>query len=459
MADYVSPEARRRIATGLMAAQYAENPPTAPMGYDFDAAPLSPGLMNFAAQRGQPGVIQKTLGLIPGFDQDGKRGAQSWGNALMSTAQFPIDAVAGMGQALTAPARAYRGEFDPVSEEGVGEALNVAGNAMMGGLAAPKPRGVVGSAGGDLKGAALGAIPDTPGIRAYHGSPHDFDKFDLSKIGSGEGAQAYGHGLYFAENEGVAKSYRDGLTQVDGYQGTAADLIRHHSGDRVAALNEAKRGIDKYAATDPPTSREWQKVAGVLSDETYSGPGRMYEVNIKANPDDFLDWDKRLGEQSANVRDKVKSLMLASREIPADPEGAYKQAIERYNAGPKATAVTDDPGVIQAYDAMRLARQGDKAFDRQKIGALLQESGRWSPEDARRTFLDAGIPGVKYLDRGSRTAGDGTSNYVVFDDKLIEILRKYGLLGMAGGAAAAEYGGNSLMPSRPASPQYRPGDA
>lgn len=150
MADYVSPEQRRRIAGGLMAAQYAENPPSAPMGYDWNAAPLSPGLMNFAAQRGQPGVIQKTLGLIPGFDQDGKRAAQSWGNALMSTAQFPIDAVAGMGQALTAPARAYRGEFDPTSEEGVGEALNVAGNAMMGGLAAPKPRNVVGSAGGSL---------------------------------------------------------------------------------------------------------------------------------------------------------------------------------------------------------------------------------------------------------------------------------------------------------------------
>ena len=46
-------------------------------------------------------------------------------------------------------------------------------------------------------------------ITAYHGSPHDFDRFDLSKIGTGEGAQAYGHGLYFAENEGVAKGYRD----------------------------------------------------------------------------------------------------------------------------------------------------------------------------------------------------------------------------------------------------------
>jgi hypothetical protein len=54
------------------------------------------------------------------------------------------------------------------------------------------------------------------GFKAYHGSPHDFDKFSLSKIGTGEGAQAYGHGLYFAEKEGVAKSYRDALAKADG---------------------------------------------------------------------------------------------------------------------------------------------------------------------------------------------------------------------------------------------------
>ena len=42
------------------------------------------------------------------------------------------------------------------------------------------------------------------GIRAYHSSPHDFDKFDLAKIGTGEGAQVYGHGLYFAESPAVS---------------------------------------------------------------------------------------------------------------------------------------------------------------------------------------------------------------------------------------------------------------
>ena len=50
------------------------------------------------------------------------------------------------------------------------------------------------------------------GITAYHGSPHEFDQFDTSKIGTGEGAQSYGHGLYFAESEPVAKKYRDKLS-------------------------------------------------------------------------------------------------------------------------------------------------------------------------------------------------------------------------------------------------------
>lgn len=64
------------------------------------------------------------------------------------------------------------------------------------------------------------------GLRLYHGSPHDFDKFSMDKIGTGEGAQAYGHGLYFADNETVARTYRDkvsamlGMSQADVAQAT-----------------------------------------------------------------------------------------------------------------------------------------------------------------------------------------------------------------------------------------------
>jgi hypothetical protein len=51
-------------------------------------------------------------------------------------------------------------------------------------------------------------------LKAYHGSPHDFDQFSLGKIGTGEGGQAYGHGLYFAEQEATAKAYRDRLQRL-----------------------------------------------------------------------------------------------------------------------------------------------------------------------------------------------------------------------------------------------------
>ena len=49
------------------------------------------------------------------------------------------------------------------------------------------------------QGMLMGSIgPEGKGFTAYHGSPHAFDQFDLSKIGTGEGAQAYGHGMYLA---------------------------------------------------------------------------------------------------------------------------------------------------------------------------------------------------------------------------------------------------------------------
>ena len=58
--------------------------------------------------------------------------------------------------------------------------------------------------------------PTKPGIRAYHGSPHSFDKFDLKHMGTGEGAQVYGKGHYFAGNPDVSRQYRDTLVSNQG---------------------------------------------------------------------------------------------------------------------------------------------------------------------------------------------------------------------------------------------------
>jgi len=54
------------------------------------------------------------------------------------------------------------------------------------------------------------------GAIVWHGSPHKFDAFDASKIGTGEGAQAYGHGLYLADSPTIAKNYQAKVSAMRG---------------------------------------------------------------------------------------------------------------------------------------------------------------------------------------------------------------------------------------------------
>jgi len=46
-----------------------------------------------------------------------------------------------------------------------------------------------------------------------HGSPYEFDKFLLENVGTGEGRQAFGYGLYFTESSDIAKSYAKKLSE------------------------------------------------------------------------------------------------------------------------------------------------------------------------------------------------------------------------------------------------------
>ena len=284
-----------------------------------------------------------------------------------------------------------------------------------------------------------GMVPGAPkkGIRAFHGSPHDFDKFSLDKIGTGEGAQAYGHGLYFAETEDVAKFYRDALSKkptIDGapvvdtrmktVTATGNDFldkaIRQGFGDLSLVRKDLEAMQTWDAGSDLPV---WQGIqARKRSDATKAladldalessgrlgqvSPGRMYEVRINADPEDFLDWDKPLSQQS----EKVKGALGGN----GTGQEAYYRIAQRQRLG---------------------ERTGDPLSD------VLLDIPITDHAAAATKLRDTGIPGIKYLDQGSRTAGDGSRNYVVFDDKLIDILRKYGLFGSLGmGGASGLFG-------------------
>jgi hypothetical protein len=213
-----------------------------------------------------------------------------------------------------------------------------------------------------------------PGVRAFHGSPYSFDAFDASKIGTGEGAQAYGHGLYFAENEGVARGYRDALVQ-------------------------------KYTQQRPVTVQTGGPFGDVgMLEDVPRDPGHMYEVNIGADPQHFLDWDIPLTEQSQDVQDKLAK---------TDWYPFAQDQLERKSL--------------------------DNPIGRDLHHWLMED---YDPHEGATLLRDAGIPGIKYLDAGSRGAGQGSSNFVVFDPATIDILRKYGLAGLGIGlGAAATQGG------------------
>ena len=266
------------------------------------------------------------------------------------------------------------------------------------------------------------------GLRAYHGSPYKFDRFDLSKIGTGEGAQSFGHGLYFAENEGVAKNYRDMLA----HKGTI-DLEQAARERDLPLSRDAQMEIRRQASgdADPSQAAQWaqyassemrpydrEKIADLIDAYRQSRTGHMYEVNIDAHPNQLLDWDKPLAAQSGDVKKALSKFDLVRANNEAQTN--YNDALYR--------ALTSEPNIhlpepprdytgSQIHNALR----ENLHLTRQPPAPFLRSSADLSSEMNRH-----GVAGIKYLDKGSRDLnGNLTHNYVIFNDKLIDINRRY----------------------------------
>ena len=231
----------------------------------------------------------------------------------------------------------------------------------------------------------------TKGIRAYHGSPYKFDKFSMDRIGTGEGAQSYGHGLYFAEQEATAKAYRDALASpslLDPDTRAAQALKSYDSrADAISNLKQILSISDPHPQTD--ALRSAIQILERGDTPVPKSPGHMYEVNIRANPEQFLDWDRPLGQQSQNIQSVLFDKMGVPESLGRGEDVYRDAAMRNYPRLPSSMAYAE----------------------------------------GSRAFREAGIPGIKYLDQGSRDAGQGSSNYVVFDDKLIDIMKRYGIAG------------------------------
>jgi hypothetical protein len=242
------------------------------------------------------------------------------------------------------------------------------------------------------------------GIRAFHASPHKFEQFDMSRIGTGTGLHAYSPGAYFASAENNARGYGSGLSSTDKLHsgqiftrlnraaidaGLEPGEARQVAGNVISGIMDAGTPARYLRNYDIPSGRyelpykraiEEAKRLGVVS------RSNMYEVNLNVNPDDLLNWNAAANAQTPRISDRLRN-----------------------------------------------------------AGVNVDSSAPYHPRTRAEVaqLRDAGIPGLRYTGEG---ATEAAPNYVMFDDKLIDILRRYGLLGMLGGGAA----GGGLLAQEPA---------
>ena len=285
--------------------------------------------------------------------------------------------------------------------------------------------------------AGLAAAPMMGAIKVFHGSPHKFDKFDMSKIGTGEGAQAYGHGLYFAESPKVATGYQKRLSDAtspytygfggETYEGgVKGDPVSHalgliyHQGkqtaQRIAKMGLADSKNGEAYALDMGGVPYYEKMLTTAREankkDIKASQGNLYEVNLRwpgareatdpLGPQHFLDYDKTLSQQSKFVQDALAKIGYS---VDKGKVSEYDDALLSALSG-KDVLVPKEP-----FDP-----SGERIINRltNTFGDKVAASER---------LRSAGIPGVRYLDAMSRGQG-GTSNYVTFDDQLAEILRR-----------------------------------
>jgi hypothetical protein len=261
-------------------------------------------------------------------------------------------------------------------------------------------------------------------LDVYHGTPHTLPptarnplgEFDASKIGTGEGAQAYGHGIYTAEAKDVAQSYKTVLAGKDGSAaGYASHVVGVYRGDSDKALSylqsiQPAPGETTFSGESHELIRD--AIKAIQSGAYKSADtGSLYKVDL---PDEMiakmLDWDKPMSEQPSNVQKFFAPYVEKMRKIEGGSSGS--------KWGDLAAPRTYDP---TGNELLRLISQNNNMNAQTVLG------GGLGPEVSAK-LRQAGIPGIKYLDATSRDAGKGTRNFVTFpgEEKKMTILERNG---------------------------------
>lgn len=242
--------------------------------------------------------------------------------------------------------------------------------------------------------------------KAWHGSPHDHNKFDASKIGTGEGVQAYGFGHYFADSKEVAEWYKDKFEQRD--SSWVGEGLLLYDRDYVAlalqknySISEFKNNQEKLISPLIEPKNALKVFKEFNRGNIPKTRSKLYEVELAPEQDEYLLWDKPLSEQSEKVRNAIKNINKDDMVYYDNFEQLALAALFREHPRTKSY----DPAGADLYRDV--------------------SDANGSKQSASEYLHSLGIRGIKYLDGTSRSKGEGSYNYVIFDDKNIEIPAKF----------------------------------
>jgi hypothetical protein len=215
----------------------------------------------------------------------------------------------------------------------------------------------------------------------WHGTPHrgiEKTGFKLNRIGMGEGHQSYGWGMYFAGAREVAEHYRKALSiEQQRLKDIASPYDGHYTdAEAVVKLRHAANGA-RFNQRNGEASDYEETARWIEAGRPADFGGQLYSAEIPEDHD-LLDWDKPLSDQPPKVREALQRLR--------DEGWRFDDSLT-----------------------------GEQFYG--YIGSV--QPGVRGPEAASEYLQAAGIPGLRYLDGNSRTAGKGSANYVIWDEKLL----------------------------------------
>lgn len=248
-------------------------------------------------------------------------------------------------------------------------------------------------------------------VEAYHGTPHQVEQFDTAKIGSGEGAQVFGHGLYFAENKSISEWYQSSVTQrhMAGFMSNFDATNPTHVAMRAMLDNGGDLDKARASLTDEALKRETSpedsalklKAAEIIKEEM--AKGNLYKVALKIRSDETMMHDKPLSEQSDTVQQAFRELNVKAYDPTMSAGNAYAMLVKQQEG-----RLVSDPDFLNGPEG----HIPDFVASRMVSEALLMR----------------GVKGIKYLDAMSRSDTENPSyNYVMFHNGDIEITHKNGL--------------------------------